>query len=524
MTKKSKLLAGLLLTAGCFYFTSCDSTDELIPDKPAPEGLSKSGALGLLGFSKDSNGNYIVLIKQNNVFDNAEMRLSKASPNGDFIADNVLLGGTSTDNGKTDAGNPGGAGSGRLAYNPDKNEISVFSCFTGKGHQYSTYSILNNDNALFGQSIDKTFGNMSYSHCFDQRTIYHSGTRQFYQLSHGDAYPRALGMFTTNSDDKNKTFWRYLVRPPKSTGGYGGNVTHSRIGDLAVFDNGTVAATTSTPCYDNDWMNTYLPADKRPCYSHRLTDDALSVKIWNDGIGNQYPKNVFLHLIPSKSKTLVVDGSIGICPEAINLSGYAKGSHLAGALPKTAVVGNKVLVAWLSYSDYGYNHNGNLSHSVFCLYDTATRTVVRKDSVPGAVLFHTVSILSDPTDANKVKWITPEQTKFVYHELSISAFETSGLQSAYSTKDIPLQIENAATVMPTGSKSSGQFGPLGWYGSNPDIDYVIDNEGNIDLLWLDRAAKTTQYTNRDFYPLYVTTINSTGQVTKVVNIQVRASK
>lgn len=517
--KKRSLYQTVFIISVTLVLSGCTG---LVPEDAQQGGLSPKGALGILGFTKDNEGNYIILVKQNNLYDNSEMRLSKCDGSGKFVTDNTLLGANSKDNGATANGNPGGAGSGRLAYNPDKNEIAVFTCYSGAGHQYSYYGIVSNDNATFGKSI-KVHGGQTFSHCFDQRTVYHQPTKQFYQLSHGDAYPRTMGMYTANTDNNNSFFWRYIVRPPKANAGYGGNVTHSRIGDLAVFNDGNVAATVVTPFYDNDFINSFLPNAKKPCYEHRNDDDDINLKIWKAAIDQKYPKNVLLNIIPFKSQTFVKDGSIGVTPDAINLSGYQKSSNMAAGIPKVAIFGNKVLVAWLSYQNYNYDHAGDLDYTVFCIYDITTSTITKRDSVPGAKLFHTVSILADPNNAGKAKWITPNETELVYHELDVNTFEAAGFDAAYKTKPIALNINNAKTAKPTANKSSGQFGPLGWYGSNPEIDYVINSDGSMDILWLNTNDASKMY-GKSFYPLFVTSIDAKGDFSKITNIPVRASK
>ncbi|MGL4346794.1 MAG: hypothetical protein ACRCR9_01750 [Chitinophagaceae bacterium] len=512
-------LKNIIIVVITFSILGCTK----VTQQDASEGtLSPKGAIGMLGFTKDKHENYLILMKQNNLYNNLEMRLSKNNPNGKFITDHIILGADSKDNGQTTAGNPGGSGSGRLSYNPDKEEIAIFSCFTGEGHQYSYYSIVSNNTVNFGQSLPLQGGN-TYSHCFDQRTLYHPPTKQFYQLSHGDAYPRAMGMFTANTDNKSTYFGRYIIRPPKASAGYGGNVTHTRIGDIAVFENGTVAATIVTPFYDNNFLDNFLPSGNIPCYAYKNDGDDINLKIWKATIEEKYPKNVILNIIPFKSPAIVKEGSIGITPDGINLSEYQKSSNIAAGIPKIAVSDNQILVAWLTYKNYNYNHAGDLSHTVFCLYDTITKTIVKKDSIGLAKLFHTVSILTDPSNKNKVKWITPNETELIYHELDLTIFRTSGFNDAYTTKSIPLKIPQAKIIKATEQRSSGQFGPLGWYGSNPEIDYIINNDGSIDILWKNLNAVSKMY-GKNFYPLMVTSINKSGEFKKVITIEVRAAK
>ncbi|MGL4363913.1 MAG: hypothetical protein ACRCSB_01760 [Bacteroidales bacterium] len=497
------------------------------PQTSQPDALIRTrGALGILGFAKDKEGNYIVLIRQNNAHDNAELRISKCDANGRFIADRSLLGANSQDGGATEAGKPGGFGSGRLAYNSKMDKIAVLTCYTGLGHQYSFFDVLNNDNDAFAERFEFKYGGHTYSHSFDQRVIYHKATNLFYQMQHGDAYPRAMGIATVSLESKEDVFSAYIVRPPKSNTGYGGNSTRTRIGDIAVFDNGDVASTILTPFYDNKFIQSFLPDTSTPCYSYVSGADApLSVSIWNAAgdatDGHRYTKNVLLDITPFKSATVVKDGSLGVSPSAINLSGYAKKTGLTGAIPKTTVFGNEVLVAWLTYSGYNYNNAATtLQQTVFCIYDRETNRIVQKDSVPGAEIYHTVSILSY---GDKAKWITPNETVLVYHELDLNTFKTSGFKAAHLTKSIPLKTMAAKTVPAISGSASGQFSPVGVYGQNPAIDYVLNEDGSMDILWMNEALITNEH-KLMFRRLYVTSINNQGEFSKVIEVPVRSVK
>ncbi|MGL4909557.1 MAG: hypothetical protein ACRC3G_09500 [Bacteroidales bacterium] len=484
------------------------------------------GAIGLLGFTKDKEGNYIVMIRQNNAYDNVELRVSKCDPEGKFIADKSLLGATSQDGGQTEAGRPGGSGSGRLAYNPDRNEFAFLTCYTGKGHQYSSFNVLSNEDETFGNKLANFYGGQTYSHSFDQRLIYHKLSKMYYQMQHGDAYPRAMGIASVSMESNANTFWVYLVRPPKSNTSYGGNSTRTRIGDIAVFDNGDVASTISTPFYDNAFIQAFLPYSAAPCYSYASGADAdLSVEMWNaagDGYrGRKYTMNICLDITKRGSKSVVVDGSLGISPTAVNLSGYPKGSATAAGIPKTAIFGSEVLVAWLTYSDYNYNGGATtLQHTVFCVYNTITKTIVRKDSVPGAEIFHTASILSYD---EKAVWITPNEGHFIYHELDINTFKTSGLGAAHTKREIPLNVMGGKTAKAISGPASGQFSSLGPYGFNPDIDYVINDNGSMHILWMNKGMVIKEH-GFNFSPIYITSIDNQGRFTKVIEVPVRSIK
>lgn len=477
--------------------------------------LSPKGALGMLGFAKDLNDNYIVLVMQNNLYNNDEAILTKVSNDGKFITDVPVIGREDKDHGKNPnvQGTPGRFGSGRLAYNPDKNEIVVFTCLQAE-HQSSYYRIASNDNATFGAAI-KQKGFLSYGHNFDQRTVYHNPTKMFYQLAHGDAYPKNLGFYTTSTDQTSPTFNSVLVNIPLDQLGVPGNPTQSRLGDLDIFTDGTVATTFMTAFYDTTFMGNVM--NNRPCYNPptKITAET-SVLVWNAVTEAKYPRNVFLYVIPYQGKSLIQNTGIGITPVAINLSNYTVGSGKVGAIAKTAVVNeDKIFVAWLEYTD------GNLDGTWFAVYGK-NGNKLKQEFIPSTdnpLIFHTVSIMRDPNNQNVVKWITPNTSELVYHQLDVNAFIGGSFEGAHQKKSIPL--ENAKTVAP--KSPNAQMSPIGLYGMNPQIDYVMNKDGSMDILWMNINA-VTKTDGRNFYPLLVTSIDNNGGVKKVITLEVRAAK
>ncbi|AZQ64047.1 hypothetical protein EI427_17980 [Flammeovirga pectinis] len=147
-------------------------------------------------------------------------------------------------------GDAGGAGNGIIAYNATQNVASIFlahEMLWDKGpddrHQagwkgfidIATKDTISNNGKMVGNS-------WYYSHNFDQRTIAHTDNN-FYSLSHGDTYDRALAITKwSSSAGKELESHYHKIQFGKD----GNNETKASTGDICELPDGNLAVVFST--------------------------------------------------------------------------------------------------------------------------------------------------------------------------------------------------------------------------------------------------------------------------------------
>lgn len=164
----------------------------------------------LLGFTKViTDGSYVVGYSKDNASGdkNYEYWISRFDGTGKMIFNTRIFG----DRPSTELyskGSPGQASSARIVFNKQTQKIGFFTGHTmlwpdGRRHQGGYIGFLNLDGTPVTKNNTSPIGNTwFFSHNFDQRLMVVEGT--YYALSHGDAYPRALG-FSAWSDDPAAT-------------------------------------------------------------------------------------------------------------------------------------------------------------------------------------------------------------------------------------------------------------------------------------------------------------------------------
>ncbi len=202
----------------------------------SPAFIQEAG--GLLGAAKlPGAGCYVVAYSKDNASgDKAfELWIARFDKNGKRLFDTRIFGDKSSQE-LWSKGGPGGAGSGRVAYNPVTDRIGFYCSHSmkwpdGVRHQGGYMGFLKPDGSQVMQSGDKPLGDGWYfSHNFDQRLIVANGA--FYALAQGDAYPRALG-FSKWADGGGKSL---LLSQTYHTipGNTGDNTTHCQTGGLVL--------------------------------------------------------------------------------------------------------------------------------------------------------------------------------------------------------------------------------------------------------------------------------------------------
>jgi hypothetical protein len=192
-----------LPTPGMIYITHVD----------AALGTATTTASGinsykLLGFTKDANGAFYLAFNkdhalksstqgdQNNLNGN-ELHVAKLSDGN--VAWDQLLFGNQDNNADATPGDPGGAASGVLGYDPMNKRLVLYvghsMMWTPTRHQAGYLRLLNPDSGAVippaGNDILHFGAGWFYSHNFNQRLLIDGGN--YYVLAHGDAYARQLG-------------------------------------------------------------------------------------------------------------------------------------------------------------------------------------------------------------------------------------------------------------------------------------------------------------------------------------------
>jgi hypothetical protein len=208
----------------------------------------------LLGFTRDAtDAHYFAYNKdhalktttsgdQNNISGN-ELHITKIA-NGAPAWDKLIFG--DQDNNKdATPGDPGGAASSVLGYDPTNKKLVIYQghsmMWTPTRHQAGFLRILEPDTGAVippaGNDILHFGAGWWYSHNFNQRLIIDGGA--YYVLAHGDAYPRQLGLgkwtlakyMSKNDTDFNESYWAI-------TGNEGDNNTNAQTGQFARLPDG----------------------------------------------------------------------------------------------------------------------------------------------------------------------------------------------------------------------------------------------------------------------------------------------
>lgn len=202
----------------------------------------------LLGFSKDGAGAFYVAYNkdhalksntpgdQNNINGN-ELRVAKLSAGS--VAWDQLVFGNQDNNAEASLGDPGGASSGVLGYDPTHDRLVLYvghsMMWAPTRHQAGYLRLLDpSSGAVIAPAGNDTihFGaGWWYSHNFNQRLLIDGGN--YYVLAHGDAYSRQLGFarwsvtgYTNDNDtDFNQSYFAI-------SGNVGDNNTNAQTGQL----------------------------------------------------------------------------------------------------------------------------------------------------------------------------------------------------------------------------------------------------------------------------------------------------
>lgn len=241
-----------LPTPGMIYITHVD----------AALGTATTTASGinsykLLGFTKDADGAFYVAFNkdhalktstqgdQNNLNGN-ELHVAKLS--GGNVAWDQLLFGNQDNNADATPGDPGGAASGVLGYDPLNKRLVLYvghsMMWTPTRHQAGYLRLLNPDSgaviAPAGDDILHFGAGWFYSHNFNQRLLIDGGN--YYVLAHGDAYARQLGFArwsVANYTGKNATDFDQPYF--KIDGNQGDNNTNAQTGQFIRLADGRFA-------------------------------------------------------------------------------------------------------------------------------------------------------------------------------------------------------------------------------------------------------------------------------------------
>jgi hypothetical protein len=208
----------------------------------------------LLGFTRDAAGaTYLAYNKdhalkttmsgdQNNISGN-ELHVVKLS--GGAVAWDKLIFGDQDNNKDATLGDPGGAASGVLGYDPTNKRVALYlghsMMWTPTRHQAGFFRLIDPDTGAVvppgGNDIIHFGAGWWYSHNFNQRMLIDGGS--YYLLAHGDAYSRQLGLgkwtmakyMSKNDTDFNESYWAI-------TGNEGDNNTNAQTGQFVRMPDG----------------------------------------------------------------------------------------------------------------------------------------------------------------------------------------------------------------------------------------------------------------------------------------------
>jgi len=222
-------------------------TKALVKDITIPLDANMGGRH--LGFEKLGHDTFIIGYSKNNSSGDvdAEAWYTAFDITGKILFSTRIFGDISlaVDGSK---GAPAQAGSAVIRYNASKNAIAVYLAHTQRystvRHQGGWVGFLNpTTGAVLKDTKGAQIGSgWFYSHNFDQRCFV-SSSNLFYMLSHGDAYPRALGISAWNAQTGLVADFQYYKIQNGTTGD---NTTLATTGDFTELSDGTVAIAYST--------------------------------------------------------------------------------------------------------------------------------------------------------------------------------------------------------------------------------------------------------------------------------------
>jgi hypothetical protein len=208
----------------------------------------------LLGFAKDTSGAFYLAYNKDHPFktntagdpnniNGNELRITKL--NGSTAAWDTLVFGDQDQSVDATLGDPGGAASGVLGYDPTNKKLIIYlghsMLWTPTRHQAGFLRLLDPTSgaviAPAGSDVIHFGAGWWYSHNFNQRLIIDGGN--YYVLAHGDAYSRTLGFarwsvsgYTGKNDtDFNASYWDI-------SGNEGDNNTNAQTGQFTRMSDG----------------------------------------------------------------------------------------------------------------------------------------------------------------------------------------------------------------------------------------------------------------------------------------------
>jgi hypothetical protein len=238
-----------LTAPGTIYVTHVDAA--LTSATTQSTGLS---SYKLLGFTKDAAGAFYVAYNRDHALKNStqgdpnningnELHVAKLS--GGNVAWDQLVFGNQDNKAEASLGDPGGAASGVLAYDPTHQKLVLYvghsMMWMPTRHQAGFLRLLNPSSgavlAPAGNDVVHFGAGWWYSHNFNQRLLIDGGN--YYVLAHGDAYARQLGFArwsvdgytNNNSTDFDQSYFTIA-------GGVGDNNTNAQTGQFARLSNG----------------------------------------------------------------------------------------------------------------------------------------------------------------------------------------------------------------------------------------------------------------------------------------------
>ena len=207
-----------------------------------------------LGFESLGNDRYIIGYSKDNEFGDvdAEAWYTAFDKTGTELFSTRLWGEEKQTNAWS-KGQPSEAGSALIRYSEENDFIVIYLAHTmpwdddGYRHQAGWLGFLDGNTGEILENTSRTnriglTRDWFFSHNFDQRGII-SSQNTFYSLSHGDTYPRALGIDVwSHINGHEYGFDYYEIK----NGSLGANKTLTTTGDLTELSNGNVAIVYST--------------------------------------------------------------------------------------------------------------------------------------------------------------------------------------------------------------------------------------------------------------------------------------
>jgi hypothetical protein len=245
-------------TPGAIYVTHIDPS--LTTATTAATGLS---TYKLLGFARDEAGAFYFAYNKDHALKSATQgnqnnlngnELHVAKQTGGTTTWDTLIFGNTDNNADGTKGDPGGAASGVVGYDPTNKKVVIYlghsMMWTPTRHQAGFLRLLDPATGTViqpgGGDVIHFGAGWFYSHNFNQRLIIDGG--DYYVLAHGDAYARQLGLakwtlknyMSKNAPDFDESYWAI-------TGNQGDNNTNAQTGQFVRTKDGRflMAHTTS---------------------------------------------------------------------------------------------------------------------------------------------------------------------------------------------------------------------------------------------------------------------------------------